>query len=251
MGIINSVVGGFSKVIVVGMGKFPSRQFEMKCYGCGKIDHKVRDCKLVKQKAAALVEDRYISSMNSNRYQNDVNRYTSMRGRGKSRGGHRDFPQYRRSDNRDDPASESKIGCCVRSNMQKPELEDKLPVMSVACKPPIHDVTSFNKMPTADGYIGNVKVAVLRDTCCSSVIVRRDLVLGTELTGEVQQCALVDGTVRKFPKALVDIKSLFFTGKTEGSLCVEGSVYPFIIGNVTGIKGNVGHSNLEDMSLKS
>ena len=38
-------------------------------------------------------------------------------------------------------------------------------------------------MPVSDGYVENARVKVLRDSGCSSVVVRRDLVTRDKFTG--------------------------------------------------------------------
>ena len=38
-------------------------------------------------------------------------------------------------------------------------------------------------------------VSILRDTGCSSVVVRRDQVKDEQFTGKIQKCVLIDGTV--------------------------------------------------------
>ena len=79
-----------------------------------------------------------------------------------------------------------------------------IPVISALCgeimadtKDLVNRVTA--QMPVVEGYIGNTKVSILRDTGCSGVIVRRGLVTEEQLTGENQLCVLIDGTVRKNP----------------------------------------------------
>jgi len=60
-------------------------------------------------------------------------------------------------------------------------------------------------MPVTDGLREEQPVQVLRDTGCSAVIVRGSLVSETKLTGQVANCALVDGTIRRAPVAQVFI----------------------------------------------
>ena len=75
----------------------------------------------------------------------------------------------------------------------------------------------------------------LRDSGCSSVVVRRDLVSQERMTGSSKYCVLLDGTVRKFPVAKVEIRSPFFSGICE-ALCAENPVFDLIIGNVEGVR---------------
>jgi len=51
-------------------------------------------------------------------------------------------------------------------------------------------------MPVAKGSVEGTPVNVLRDTGCSTIVVRRSLVSDDKLTGQEEQCILIDGTVR-------------------------------------------------------
>jgi len=91
----------------------------------------------------------------------------------------------------------------------------------------------LDNMPVAEGLVNGKKVSVLRDSGCPSAVVKRELV--DSLSGKVQTCVLVDGTIRKFPVATVFIETPFYTGEIE-ALCAEYPVYDLIIGNIPGVK---------------
>jgi len=78
-------------------------------------------------------------------------------------------------------------------------------------------------------------VSVLRDTGCSTVVVRRSLVSEDLLTGEKATCVLIDGTVRRTPVANIDIRTPYFSG-TVRALGMERPLYDIIIGSVEGVK---------------
>ena len=63
-------------------------------------------------------------------------------------------------------------------------------------------------------------VKVLRDTGCSGVVVKRDLVDDSQLTEETTDCGLIDGTVRKVPIAVIDMDTPFLTRHVE-ALCMK------------------------------
>ena len=48
-------------------------------------------------------------------------------------------------------------------------------------------------MPVAEGSVEGKPVNVLRDTGCTTVVVRRSLVPDYKLTGQEEQCILTDG----------------------------------------------------------
>lgn len=99
-----------------------------------------------------------------------------------------------------------------------------LPVVGGACQ-------VCDSMPVLMGYVGNNHVKVLRDSGCSGVVVKRELVKDSELTGKFQKCVLIDGTVRQVEEGLIDIDTPFFTGKVT-ALCMKEPVYDLIIGNI-------------------
>ena len=79
-------------------------------------------------------------------------------------------------------------------------------------------------MPVTSGKVGDRTVSVLRDSGCSGVVIKRNLVPDDRLTGKVKTCILIDGTVRQVPVAIVTVSSPYFTGTTE-ALCMNNPVY--------------------------
>ena len=71
-----------------------------------------------------------------------------------------------------------------------------------------------------------VNAKILRDTGCSSVVIRRDLVSREKLTGVSKMCVLLSATGRKFPVARICVSSPYLIGKCE-ALC---AVYDLILG---------------------
>ena len=47
-------------------------------------------------------------------------------------------------------------------------------------------------MPVLQGVLNENLVTVLRDTGCSSAVVRKELVKDEQLTGKIQRCILID-----------------------------------------------------------
>jgi len=90
-----------------------------------------------------------------------------------------------------------------------------------------------SNIPVADGLLKMQPVRVLRDTGCSTVIVRRSLILDEKLTGQEERCILIDGTVRRTPVAQVSTDTPYFTG-TSTAVCMDTPLYDVIIGNIPG-----------------
>ena len=90
-------------------------------------------------------------------------------------------------------------------------------------------------MPVLEGRMEGNPVSVLRDTGCSTVVVRRSLVKDSQLTGKETLCILIDGTVRRTPVAEIEIETPYLTGKVT-AVCMKQPLYDLIIGNVDGVK---------------
>jgi len=78
-----------------------------------------------------------------------------------------------------------------------------------------------------------IRLSVLRDTGCSTVVVRRGLVKD-QLTGKNEMCFLIDGTIRHTPVAKIEIDTPIYKGKVK-AVCMENTWYDVIVGNVGAI----------------
>ena len=103
-----------------------------------------------------------------------------------------------------------------------------IPNVTDACKQRESD-----NMPVVNGYLGEKPVSVLRDTGCSTVVVRRSLVDEDQLTGSNETFVLIDGTIRRVPVAEVTLDTPFFKG-TIKAVCMRNPLFDVIIGNVPG-----------------
>ena len=101
-----------------------------------------------------------------------------------------------------------------------------IPLMGAACR-----AEYVRGMPVTQGKLGQNIVSVLRDTGCSGVVIRRNLVSDDQLTGTNKYCVLVDGTVQHLPVAYIFIDSPYFVGSIE-ALCMPNPIYDVIVGNV-------------------
>jgi hypothetical protein len=212
------------------------------CYICKSSAHFAKDCPQrfssksnTSAKVGALNSD---SQSDSSR-----GRYLSRRnfvGRGGHRGGlNRNGQDRQRGGSyKAEDGDRGNLGCFVQEKSRSLEesvvldVNQELPLMSGSCK---KRKAQFQNMPVSEGYLNGVKVDVLRDSGCSSVVVRRDLVNAEWLTGETQKCVLIDGTVRRFPIATVLVDSPYFTGAVR-ALCTEHPIYDLILGNIAGVR---------------
>ena len=113
--------------------------------------------------------------------------------------------------------------------------------LSCGCKLPliiIAETCSLGRqhelmMPIAKGTLFDHTVCVLRDTGCSTVMVRRSLVPDSCLTRETVICGLIDGTPRRNTVARVSVDTPFLKDEVKAiCTCMSSPMYDLIIGNV-------------------
>ena len=90
-------------------------------------------------------------------------------------------------------------------------------------------------MPVREGFVGKVRVSVLRDSGCNSVLIKDNLVKAKEYTEKRVTCILADGTMRLCPVARINVSTPFYVGQVE-ALIMDNPVYDLIIGNITGAR---------------
>ncbi|KAL3854643.1 hypothetical protein ACJMK2_013904 [Sinanodonta woodiana] len=88
------------------------------------------------------------------------------------------------------------------------------------------------RVPIANGTV-NGQVTVLRDTGCTTVVVKRNLVRDDQLLGFKSPCMLLDQTIDHVPVNRIMIETPFLTGTVE-ALCIANPIYELTIGNVPG-----------------
>ena len=94
-----------------------------------------------------------------------------------------------------------------------------------------------HKMPVMSGRLmpANTPISVLRDTGCSTCVIRSNLVNMEQQTGRNQTVILIDGTEKRYPVARIKIDSPYFVGETD-ALCIPNSISEVVIGNVKGAR---------------
>ena len=88
-------------------------------------------------------------------------------------------------------------------------------------------------LPVVKGFLDGSPVSVLRDTGCTGLLVRRNLVNPESLTGDYRVMIKVDTSREVVPVARCSLVSPVFTGTFE-VLCVPHMVYDVIVGNIPG-----------------
>ena len=92
-----------------------------------------------------------------------------------------------------------------------------------------------NNLPVFKGIVGDVTVDTLRDSGCTGVVVKSNLVKPEQFTEKVYFCVLIDGTVKKVPIAKIHIDTPFYVGGID-AMVMESPIYPLVIGNIQGAR---------------
>ena len=92
-----------------------------------------------------------------------------------------------------------------------------------------------SRLPTAVGTVIGKEVRVLRDTGCTGVIVKRNLVSENQFIGKECGVTLINDSQQKCPVARINIDCPFFRGTTD-ALCIDDPAHDLVIGNIEGSK---------------
>ena len=129
--------------------------------------------------------------------------------------------------------TEEEVKACIKDDKLLLACGKKIPLLSSACVEPLTGVRS--KMPVVKGRVGERPVDVLRDTGCSGIVVKKELVSEDQFTGDFNVMLLIDNTARKVPIAKIDIDTPYLKGQVEAQ-CLPDAVYDLIVGNVPGAR---------------
>jgi len=91
------------------------------------------------------------------------------------------------------------------------------------------------RLATTSGLVNGRNLSVLRDTGCTTAVIRRELVTDEQQTGTFKCYRVPEGSMGRAETAVVDVESPIFTGRLE-CLCISSPVCDLIIGNVPGVK---------------
>ena len=130
-------------------------------------------------------------------------------------------------------ATPEEVKSCIQDDQLLLACGKKVPLLSNACVEPLTGVRS--KMPIVKGRVGEKTVDVLRDTGCSGIVVKKDLVSEEQFTGDFNVMLLIDNTARKVPIARISVDTPYFKGEVEAQ-CLSDPIYDLIIGNVPGAR---------------
>ncbi|KAH9382287.1 hypothetical protein HPB48_000889 [Haemaphysalis longicornis] len=85
--------------------------------------------------------------------------------------------------------------------------------------------------PVVEGFVGERKVRVLRETGCNTVIGKRCLVSDKYLTGAKSPVRLLDCSVLMLPEASITVATPYFSSRLKAK-CLENLMYDLVLWNV-------------------
>ena len=143
------------------------------------------------------------------------------------------------------PSSVHRVGCAVvirelpRMNVEKEtQLLELKPggQMEVMKSGVCLDVDAKDKLQLVNGKVGKRCVEIPRDTGCTGVLIKRDLVNQGDLISEKGYVTTFDKTLLiRAPIAKIEVDTPYYVVEVE-ALCVQEPVADLIIGNITGAR---------------
>ena len=177
-----------------------------KCFLCGKQGHEARNCRSGKLKSGGQNRDGH----------------PVQRGQ-VSAGCSVQPPEVK--------PTEEEVRACIKDDKLLLTSGKKIPIVSNACLEPLSG--DRLKMPVVKGRVKTVDV--LRDTGCSGIMVKKNLVSEDQFTGDFNVMLLIDNTARKVPIARITVDTPYLKGQVEAQ-CLPDAIYDLIIGNVPGAR---------------
>ena len=209
----------------------------LRCYRCNKLGHTARNCFLRQQTAAAELHQEGSPKFQKATSPSAHNARQPLRPSAPPESMNRvSCRKHNRSDCQECLNLPSPVHHCQALIAVCQDCGQQQPVIADACQ-----VQGKNrKMPVSEGTVEGKSAKILRDTSCSTVVVRRSLVPDEKLTGQEERCILIDGTIRRTPVAKINVDTLYYSGQTT-AVCMENPIYDVIIGNIEGVLDTADH----------
>ena len=118
--------------------------------------------------------------------------------------------------------TEEEVKSCIKDDKPLLACGKKIPLLSSACVEPLTGVRS--KMPVVKGRVEEKSVDVLRDTGCSEIVVKRDLLSEDQFTGDFNVMLLIGNAARKVSIAKIDIDTPYLKGQVEAQ-CLPDALF--------------------------
>ncbi|GFO19357.1 gypsy retrotransposon integrase-like protein 1 [Plakobranchus ocellatus] len=123
----------------------------------------------------------------------------------------------------------------VEDGMLKLASGKSVPVMTNCAALRDPEKTRSLVLPILKGEIGGLEVDVMRDTGCEGVVVRKQLVDASQLTGECCLLLRIDNTALLAEKVVISLRTPFLCGEVK-AFCIPNANCDVIVGNVEGAR---------------
>ena len=101
--------------------------------------------------------------------------------------------------------------------------------------------------PCCKAGVNDTTTLVIRDTGSTTCVATSSLVKPEQMTGTYELCMLIDGVVKRYATAVVDLDTPYYTGMAK-VLCMDTPVQDIIVGNIPGARGPDTDINNHEMS---
>ncbi|XP_050026918.1 uncharacterized protein [Dermacentor andersoni] len=131
--------------------------------------------------------------------------------------------------NREQPAASNVLACLEEDGYFELKDGQHVPVVNLGTSPGMGD------LPVVEGRVAGHTVKVLRDSGCNLVIVSRDLVQSSDMTGRYRAVYFIDRSVRTLPEARIRIDTPYYRGEVLAA-CMQDPLFDLILGNIEGAR---------------
>ena len=118
-------------------------------------------------------------------------------------------------------------------NTDEIKLSGKRYVQVACCKGKVGKME--NGVNLVGGYVNGKQVEMIRDTGCTTVVVKKSLVKADQYTGEEGYLRMADNTARKLPFAKISINTPFYQGDVT-AMVMETPIHDLMLGNISGAR---------------